>query len=1031
MAFIASALMAFAGTPMPSVSAVPVHTASSPHSPISINSNSDFVAQASSNSWSGDGSAATPYIIENYMIDAATYSNGISISNTIVHFIIANCTIQNATGNGILLTNVTNAMLDNNSCSLNNDGIYVDVSSHITLTDNNCGANSDCGLILDQSSNNTLSENNCSYNVNNCGIDLYGSNYNLMDNNSCVGNSIGIYVDTSYGDTLADNICFENYDGIYAVESDNLSLVGNVCNNNTQAGPYTGVGILGSGTDNLSLVGNICNNNSDDGIYIELSRYILMADNICNNNSYDGVYADYSNFILMTNNVCNDNHGDSGIWTTYVDNVTAIGNICNSQPYGLYVDNFRNCYLANNTCNNSTQEGLFVGIGDSHDGIVINNTCNGNLEGIYLDGFDHGIFVDNICINNTYGIYVDTDSDFNLIDNNNCTGNVYNGICLSQSTNNTLSNNICNENSVGINLLAGCNDNILLNNTCKLNVGVDGNGIAIFQSGKVRIISNTCGLNLYDGIYVDTSNNATLIDNNCSSNEWAGIVLKDSENATLSGGNCSSNPYGIRLQGAIRNNMVVDNDCYDNSFDGIFLSASRNNTLANNTCTYNDAKGIEIVSSSYDNIIFNNNCSMNQNGIQIDSSSRNVASWNSIFDNTFHGIYIAPGCNLNMICNNTFIHNNGVGIQANDDGSNNRWNTSGAVHGYGNYWSDLTSPDLVYPWKIVDYSYNLSGGASAKDYYPLTIIPDNTPPTTNAVPTGTIGENGWYVSGVTLSLSATDIGSGVNATYFRNGTSGAFTAYSSPIAYSVSGSYLVQFYSVDNFTNVESVKGISLKIDKELPSGSISINSGNACTANASVKISIGVIDSGSGLNKMRLSNDGVTWTSWQSIVGLLNWTLTAGDGTKIVYCEITDNANLSIILNDTIVCDTTAPTLTLNQSNGLQVTSDYVVISWGGSDATSGIDHFEVSIDGSAFTSIGLVFSYNFTGLTDGSHNVTVKAIDAAGNDVSKSIQFNVDTSVEAASYTILILIIIVIVVGIIVAYYVLIKRKKKGQVV
>jgi hypothetical protein len=75
-----------------------------------------------------------------------------------------------------------------------------------------------------------------------------------------------------------------------------------------------------------------------------------------------------------------------------------------------------------------------------------------------------------------------------------------------------------------------------------------------------------------------------------------------------------------------------------------------------------------------------------------------------------------------MIWNNTFINNNGGTVQAYDEGINNRWNTSGAPHGYGNYWSDLTTPDIAPSDGIVDdpFDYSIGGASMSYDYYPLT-----------------------------------------------------------------------------------------------------------------------------------------------------------------------------------------------------------------------------------------------------------------------------------------------------------------------
>jgi len=125
--------------------------------------------------------------------------------------------------------------------------------------------------------------------------------------------------------------------------------------------------------------------------------------------------------------------------------------------------------------------------------------------------------------------------------------------------------------------------------------------------------------------------------------------------------------------------------------------------------------------SSDFNTLFNNTCSNNVNGISLDTSSNNTISWNQICDNSGIGMYALTGADNNMIWNNTFIDNNGGGVQAYDDGTDNRWNTSGTPHGYGNYWNDLTSPDIDGDGIVDDpFDYAIGGTSGAKDYYPLT-----------------------------------------------------------------------------------------------------------------------------------------------------------------------------------------------------------------------------------------------------------------------------------------------------------------------
>ena len=51
----------------------------------------------------------------------------------------------------------------------------------------------------------------------------------------------------------------------------------------------------------------------------------------------------------------------------------------------------------------------------------------------------------------------------------------------------------------------------------------------------------------------------------------------------------------------------------------------------------------------------------------------------------------------------------------------------------------------------------------------------------------------------------------------------------------------------------------------------------------------------------MRFSNDGSTWSTWQSYNTTATWTLAAGGGTRTVYGEYRDTAGNTMSLSDTI----------------------------------------------------------------------------------------------------------------------------------
>jgi len=465
-------------------------------------------------------------------------------------------------------------------------------------------------------------------------------------------------------------------------------------------------------------------------------------------------------------------------------------------------------------------------------------------------------------------------------------------------------------------------------------------------------------------------------------------------------------------------------------------------------------------------------------------------------------VNIQSGSN-NRIWNNTFINNNGAGsvynpsnIQAYDAGTNNRWNSSGTLHGYGNWWSDLTAPDMNLDG-IVDWSYNLTGSAGAKDYCPLTIIlTDTWAPTTSSGLTGTVGNNSWYTSGVTVTLTAYDPGSGVNFTNYQI-NSGGWLNYTGAFLLSGQGSYTIEFYSVDNASNVEATHSISFDIDTVAPttahgsvdytitltptdatsgvdytmyringgswltyagtfsagsSGMIAIdcysvdNAGNteisstfSVTNDKTAPATTARLAGTAKLNGWYVSNVTVTLLATDNVGGcgveVTNYQIDGGgwqtytlpfiiatDGAHIIKFNSTDLAgNIESNKNITFKTDKTKSTLTINQTTGFEVTVNYTVISWMGSDATSGMQRFEISINGGSFSSVYLDMSHNFSGLTDGVYNITVKAVDKAGNTVEQTIQFTVDTggagTGTSGDLILYIAIIVIIIVAIIAA--------------
>jgi len=98
-------------------------------------------------------------------------------------------------------------------------------------------------------------------------------------------------------------------------------------------------------------------------------------------------------------------------------------------------------------------------------------------------------------------------------------------------------------------------------------------------------------------------------------------------------------------------------------------------------------------------------------------------------------------------------------------------------------------------------------------------LDDTTPPVTiiSFNPHEPNGENGWYVSDVTVILNASDDSSGVNITKYRiNGSN--WQTYTEPFILDFDGKdNLIEFYSIDNVGNQEEIKSDVIDIDRTKP----------------------------------------------------------------------------------------------------------------------------------------------------------------------------------------------------------------------
>jgi parallel beta-helix repeat protein len=199
------------------------------HPAISITSNEEFLGYG----FLGNGTESNPYVIENYNITTDD-SNGISIEETTVHFIIRNCYINcldthhyciiiNSIENGT--SKISNNVLFNTK----RYGINVFSSYGMTIEDNYIHHHDDYGIYIYGGKKTVIKNNQIDYNCR-AGLRLRQGDNSIISSNSFENNYIegnAITVESSDSVEISENYCRNNTGGITVHYTTNSTIFNN------------------------------------------------------------------------------------------------------------------------------------------------------------------------------------------------------------------------------------------------------------------------------------------------------------------------------------------------------------------------------------------------------------------------------------------------------------------------------------------------------------------------------------------------------------------------------------------------------------------------------------------------------------------------------------------------------------------------------------------------------------------------------------------------------------------------------------
>ncbi|CAH2712905.1 hypothetical protein BACCIP111895_00038 [Neobacillus rhizosphaerae] len=266
--------------------------------------------------------------------------------------------------------------------------------------------------------------------------------------------------------------------------------------------------------------------------------------------------------------------------------------------------------------------------------------------------------------------------------------------------------------------------------------------------------------------------------------------------------------------------------------------------------------------------------------------------------------------------------------------------------------------------------YSIDKAGNIEDVNTVEVNIDNIAPiTTSNV------KNSWYNDNVTVLLSPSDIGSGVDKTYYS--INGSDFVEGTSFKVSEEGVTNVSFYSVDKAGNIEDVNTVEVKIDETAP---ITTSNVKNSWYNDNVTVLLSPSDNESGVDKTYYSINGSDFVEGTS------FKVSEEGVTKVSFYSIDKTGNIEEVNTVEVNIDNIAPITTSNVKNSWY--NDNVTVLLSPSDIGSGVDKTYYSINGSDFVE-GTSFKVSEEGVT----KVSFYSIDKAGNiEEVNTVEVNID---------------------------------------
>ncbi|QXE33624.1 DUF1080 domain-containing protein [Streptomyces sp. GMY02] len=227
-----------------------------------------------------------------------------------------------------------------------------------------------------------------------------------------------------------------------------------------------------------------------------------------------------------------------------------------------------------------------------------------------------------------------------------------------------------------------------------------------------------------------------------------------------------------------------------------------------------------------------------------------------------------------------FVGSATVAVTATDAGSGIA--TTEYAVGADGPWQPYTDPVVVdqvgshlIRYRATDQSGNVAAEKSVEFAVVAPPTDDTAPPETSATVSGEQDDAGNYLSMATVTVTASDTGSGVNTIEYALGASGAWQPYTAPVMVHQVGSHTVRYRATDKAGNAAAEKSVAFTVveppaqDTTAPQTSAAVtgdkNANGAFITSA--KVTLTATDSESGVDKVEYSLDGGPYLAYTTPV--------------------------------------------------------------------------------------------------------------------------------------------------------------------